>query len=210
MTKQHILLCCLLALMPFFANAQEDEKPDEQQIPLNTFQAGLILGFNAGQIDGDDLAGYNKLGIVAGGQVAYRLRESWMPSVSILFSQKGSRSQPQLDGFLTNYSLNYVEVPVVLNYMDGGIRISGGLSYGRLLSLDLLQRDIDETNLRTPYYRDTDISTVLGFGYFINKNWGFDFRWTRSIFSTVNIDFGNVINERQINKTLSFRAIYLF
>jgi len=188
--------------------AQDDNQKDE--IPIGTFKLGLIAGLNAAQINGDDIAGYNKLGLEAGAEVSYRIKESWMPSVSILFSQKGSRSEPRLDGFLTHYKLNYVSVPVMMHYMDGGVRISGGLSYNRLISTYFLQRDFDETAEREPYYRNTDINVILGFGYFTGNNWGFDLRWSNSTFSIVNIDFGNIINEPQINRLLTFRTIYLF
>ena len=204
--------CFILLFVFCFSNLviaqDDDDKKDE--IPIGTFKLSLIAGLNAAQINGDDLAGYNKLGLEAGMEVSYRLKESWMASVSILSSQKGSRSEPRLDLFLTHYKLNYVSIPVMMHYMDGGVRISGGLSYNRLLSSYFLQRDFDETADRTPYYRDNDINVVLGFGYFTNSHWGFDLTWSNSVFSIVDIDIGNIINERQINRLLTFRTIYQF
>ena len=200
-----LLFACLFSNL---ALAQDDDKKDP--IPIGTFKLSLIAGLNAAQINGDDIAGYNKVGLEAGGEISYRIKESWMPSVSILYSQKGSRSEPRLDGYLTHYRLNYVSIPVMMHYLDGGIRISGGLSYNRLLSSDFLQRDFDETTERAPYYRNTDINVILGFGYFTSNHWGFDLRWSNSTFSIVDIDFGNIINEPQINRVLTFRTLYQF
>lgn len=193
--------------------AQTELSNSGGDIPIGTFKAGLVIGLNAAQVDGDDLAGYNKLGIMGGGVVSYRVSDIWMPSVGIFFSQKGSRSDilSNPNGFPeTHYQLNYIEVPLMLNYIDGGIRISGGFSYGRLLNLDIVVNDVDETSEREAYYRNNDFSGVLGFGYFINKHWGFDLRWATSLVSIVDTNVGNVINERQVNKYISFRAIYQF
>lgn len=210
MEKRKQILLLIVAILGTCTLQAQDEKDDRYNIPIGTFKLSLVAGLNAAQIDGDALAGYNKVGLMGGLRVGYRIKKSWMPSFGILYTQKGSRSQTRLDLFDTNYKLDYVEIPVMMNFMDKGVRISGGLAYGRLLNINIIQQDFDETDLRAPYYRNNDISTVLGFGYFINDNWGFDLRWTRSIFSIVDIEVGNVINERQINKFLSFRALYQF
>ena len=190
---------------------QDDENDRSDEIPIGTFKLALVAGLNAVQIDGDDFAGYNKLGLLAGAQVAYRTSDIWMPSVGIFYSQKGSRSDIQTSRIIeTRYRLDYVEIPVLWNYIDGGVRISGGLAYGRLIGLDILINDIDETNERAPYYKNDDYSVVLGFGYYIDEHWGFDLRWTRSMWSIVDLDVGNIINQPQVNKFLSFRTIYQF
>lgn len=211
--KPLFLIACLLCCATF-AWTQTDDAPDDRnaEIPLRTFRLGLVAGINAAQVDGDDLAGYNKLGLLVGGRVTYRTSENWMPSMGIFYSQKGSRSELVLSGnfFETHYQLDYIEVPVMMNFMDGGVRISGGLSYARLIDLDIMIDDIVETDDRLPYYRENELNVVLGFGYFIDEHWGFDFRWTRSLYSIADLSVGNVINKPQVNKLLSFRTIYHF
>jgi hypothetical protein len=209
--KNVISVLVLVFLLVTQVSAQDgDDRKNE--VPIGTFKAGLVLGFNACQIDGDAFAGYNKLGLQAGIEVAYRVNDLWMPSVGILYSQKGSRTDREINQAFgaTHYRLDYVEVPLMLNYIDGGIRISAGLSYGRLIDIDIALDAVDETVLRAPYYLENDYSVVLGFGYFIDDHWGFDFRWTRSMLSIVDTDVGNIINQRQVNKYLSFRTTYLF
>lgn len=209
--KNGISILVLLFLLVTQIAAQDgDDRANE--IPIGTFKAGLVLGLNACQIDGDAFAGYNKLGLQVGTEVAYRINKLWMPSVGILYSQIGSRTDREINQAfgVTHYQLDYVEVPLMLNYIDGGIRISAGLSYGRLIDIDISLDGVDETADRAPYYLDNDYSVVLGFGYFIDEHWGFDFRWTRSMLSIVDVEVGNIINQRQVNKYLSFRATYLF
>ena len=190
----------------------QDGDDRKNEVPIGTFKAGLVLGLNAGQIDGDGFAGYNKLALQAGVEVAYRVNDLWMPSVGIFYNQRGSLTSSGITSLygVTHYQLDYVEVPLMLNYIDGGIRISAGLSYGRLIDIDILLDAVDETAERAPYYLDNDYSVVLGFGYFIDDHWGFDFRWTRSMLSIVDVEVGNAINQRQVNKYLSFRTTYLF
>jgi len=205
---------------PIFAQPVKDKDKDKDKeggalakggdIPIGTFKLGIVAGLNAAQVDGDALAGYNKLALLGGLEVSYRIKERWMPSLGILYSQKGSRSETVPSGrfYETHYKLDYIDIPVLMNYIDGGIRISGGLSYGRLINTNILIDDIIETEDRAPYYRNSDFGVVLGFGYYIDKHWGFDLRWSQSIRSIVDIDYGNIINQPQINKFLSFRAIY--
>ncbi len=211
--KYFILILAFVSMASVSSWAQDDEGGALSKggdIPIGTFKLGIVAGLNAAQVDGDALAGYNKLALLGGLRVVYRTSDKWMPSVGIFYSQKGSRSEtiPSGSFFETHYQLDYIDIPVMWNYIDGGIRISGGLSYGRLIDTNILIDDIDETDDRAPYYKNNDFGVVLGFGYFINKHWGFDLRWSQSIISIVDINVGNVINEPQINKFLSFRAIY--
>ena len=55
------------------------------------FIAGLVAGVNLSQIDGDDLVGYDQIGLNAGARVATVLSPRWQLSMELLFSQQGSR-----------------------------------------------------------------------------------------------------------------------
>ncbi len=207
--KLHILL--LLVTLPFWSIGQDDEYED---VPQGTFQAGLVVGASVSQIDGDALAGYNKFGYQIGGRVSVRIKERWEPSVEILFTQKGSRSSniESLDlGGSFNYSMNYVEIPVMMNYRDDGILFNAGLSYGRLVQVnEITIADVNDTELLEPLYRKNELALVGGFGYFLNKNFGLTIRYTQSLFSIADYEFGTPITEPQVNRQLIFRGIYLF
>ena len=81
----------------------------------NRFGGGVILGFNAAQMDGDRAAGYNKVGLNTGLRGTVRLNDEgkWLLSTELLFSQRGARSVER-DYFITNWkaTLNYIEIPV--------------------------------------------------------------------------------------------------
>lgn len=218
MSMKYLVIILMIFVAPFVSFGQNEESPKKTEspkgddIPIGSFTGGLVVGFNAAQIDGDNLYGYNKLAILAGARVGYRVSKNWIPAMGIFYNQKGSRSELVLSGsfYEINYSLDYIEVPVTMNFIDGGVRISGGLSYARLIDANIIINDVDETDGRLPYYRENELSVVLGFGYFISEHWGFDFRWNYSLFSIVDLDVGNVINRPQVNNYLSFRSIYQF
>ena len=207
--KNYIIF--FLLMLPFWELGQDDEYED---VSTGTFQAGLIVGASASQIDGDQLAGYNKFGYQIGGRVSVRIKEHWEPSIEILFTQKGSRSS-NLEGLnlggTFNYSMNYVEIPVMMNYRDGGILFNAGLSYSRLVQVnEVTIADVTDTELYEPLYRDNELAFVGGLGYFFNKHFALTIRYSRSLFSVADYEFGTPITEPQVHRQLIFRGIYMF
>jgi len=150
------------------------------------FQGGLILGFNASQIDGDQLAGYHKLGFNTGIGVSYDLENSWQLNIDFLFSQRGSHSRYIRSEVPRSLTLNYIELPIYASYRDWYIedddfyKIQGfaGLSLGRLFGVrnSLGDPDIEQDN-----FLKNDIGYLLGAKFFFNRHWGISGRYTRSI-----------------------------
>lgn len=202
------LFILMLGLMPLLLVAQE-----ENDTPTGTFEVGVVGGFNISQIDGDDLVGYNRFGLFVGGRVAVRFKPLWEVSLEMLYAQKGSETntdQTILRGKY-KYSLDYVEIPIMLNYRDGGILFGAGLSYGRLVRLrEVTLADIDQTETYSPFYRKNEVALVGDLGYFINKHVGFFIRWQRSLFSIVDYEATNLLSEPQVIRILSFRGVYMF
>lgn len=175
MKSKYIVLLVLLFLFTGFLKAQK-------------FGGSLYIGFNASQIDGDRLAGYDKLGFNAGLGSSYNLSDPWQLNIDFLFSQRGSRSKLLADKYepIRKITLNYLELPVYISYKDWYIKdddyykIQGlvGLSYGRLFSVKngLNDPDYDEQN-----FIKTDVSLLLGSKFFFNKHWGINGRYTRSL-----------------------------
>ena len=62
--------------------------PDKEPI----FKPMIILGFNATQISGDNIAGYRKYGCNCGIGTFVRLPKNFSLGFEMLFSQKGSHS----------------------------------------------------------------------------------------------------------------------
>ena len=115
-------------------------------LPAQTFRGYVQAGAIASQIDGDNLAGYNRLGIVAGAGVWYDLSDKWRSSLTIAYAQNGSNdsareAQRGVSGF-SAIRLNYVAVPIHVHYMDWlsddqvyyRLEFVAGLEYRRLIS----------------------------------------------------------------------------
>src|SRR5688572_18833955 len=113
-----------------------------------TFRTAAVLGINMSQIDGDNLAGYHKIGLNTGLKSYAMLSEKFSLSFEMLFSQKGARSTTF---FTPNHpvrlTLNYVEIPVEINFHDRESAIfSAGLAYARLLSYKRIEAGANTTN----------------------------------------------------------------
>lgn len=188
------------------------------------FKAGLIAGFNLSQIDGDNAAGYERFGLVGGVRGVAILSKKSELSLELLYSQRGSQSD--LDVSVSpmpfKIKLNYIAVPVLFNYLDWEVEdddknkfhkmhFSGGFSYGRLLNADvddgLPNSDLD---IIATFFRQNDVSIVLGATFYANRHLGFTMRWNRSLnllFKETE-DTPNTENNF-LSKFLTFHAVYM-
>jgi hypothetical protein len=145
------------------------------------------MGINASQIDGDNLAGYDKFGISGGLRVEFPLSSAFDMGVEFLFSQRGSRSQIIKNRFteLSRISLNYIELPLVVKWNDWWIEdesyykfnVHGGLTNGYLVSSNT-DDSPTPTNGQVNRY---DIGLLAGLGFAFTKKWAITLRYTRSL-----------------------------
>ncbi len=175
-----------------------------------TFEAGLILGVNASQVNGDFLAGYDKLGLHTGLKVRVSTWEHIEWSVELLLSQRGSRPDIFTEDS-RKIHLNYVEIPILIGFKDWQkddfykIRFEGGFSYGRLVghkfSFQGVEEQIDEFN-------NNDFSLVIGAALFTSEKLGFSFRYTHSVTPLLN-NKNSIEFARLRGFFLTFRSIYM-
>lgn len=165
------------------------------------FNLGLSGGLNLSQVNGDQLAGYDKLGLSAGVRTNIFLTERFDGVVELLYSQRGSASEITWSGNNAGYALqlNYLSIPVMAEFKDWRIeesgvepyyrmRFQGGLAYGRLFqSEESFGTGID--------YPDNDVSLVVGIGYYATRHLAFTLRYTRSVIPLDTVE----INLRTIN-----------
>lgn len=103
------------------------------------FRANLIAGAVTSQISGDGLGGWDKFGLMGGGEVAVPLSEKWSFSGGIRYTQKGSRTKRDTINFNTfAYKLDYIDLPVKLLYShrrngEEFITAGAGISAGYLV-----------------------------------------------------------------------------
>ncbi len=148
-----------------------------------TFRAAGILGFNASQIDGDLVAGFDKVGLLGGLRVDSDLSERFDWAIELMYSQRGSRSPGRI-GDPWTLSIDYVEIPLILSLKDWfkddfyKVRFEGGLSVGRLIFAKAKevggQPFVEGLN-------QTDIALTGGAVFFSSARLAFSMRYTHSI-----------------------------
>jgi len=182
-----------------------------------TFEAGLIGGINLSQLNGDNLAGFNQIGLNVGGRVAVQTSERWKWNIDILFSQKGSnkgKDDPRSAPF-DSYRLNYAEVPIMISFLDWldeddediyyRLHFTAGVSVGQLVNfkvVDFVGQDVSDLQS----FNKTSIDLIAGATYFINPHIGINAQYSYAAL--------DVRKEKQAQslagRTLTFRAIYMF
>ena len=183
-----LILCSIVVFFGvlFSVNAQE-----------RRFTASIIAGVNAAQIDGDELAGFHRLGLTGGLRGGYDFSEKTDLNVEFLYSERGSRPNifnPFFDPDI-NIGLRYIELPVYIRFSDWlhedyyKIKVHGGLSYGRLISASTIDGfSADTVNFEdiANDFNENDLSWIIGGSFFFSKRLGVTFRYTRYINNLYN------------------------
>ncbi|MEM9545508.1 MAG: outer membrane beta-barrel protein, partial [Bacteroidota bacterium] len=172
------------------------------------FKGSAVFGLNFSQIDGDDLAGFSKLGWTGGFKLAYPLKKNVDLNIEMLYSQRGSTAGFGFGGGNNNFTdLKYIELPVYVNIMDWLIedesyykaKAHAGLMYAYLFDVNsvsgLLSDDIDN-------YERHNVGYVLGVDYAFNSKLGLTVRYTRA--------FNSIYVVRAINYFVTVRTEYTF
>ncbi len=201
-----ILTFCSLCLSFSAVNAQQ------------VFRAGIVGGVNFTQIDGDDLIGYNKIGVTGGFMVEIGLDEyeRWSAVMEILYTQKGSRSTIRDNAIDLTITMDYAEIPLYVKYHD----LRGGLSFGlgpliaRSVRNKFVIAGVDNT---VSHFggefpaKKWELGALVDVSYMFS-NFGLGFRFTNSI-TGVRTNCNSIIAPtqclRQRHRTLALRGIFL-
>lgn len=177
---------------------------------FTVFEGGIYAGMNLSQVDGDNYAGFNKLGLNAGPVVHINFTPTWSVSLEIDYTQKGSRSKPDPNNFNTYHlSMQYVEVPVLANYNDKNRLIfQAGLAYGRLFGVKEVINGV--TNSNTEAFYNDELSYVVGGTFLIGdlKHFGVNVRYEGSITAVGVSANPNVVG--LVNRLITIRGVYYF
>lgn len=207
-----ILKFCLL---PLLLMASLSGRAQEQR-----FNAGIVAGFTAAQLNGDQNAGYNKVGLTGGLRAIILLSDKWNLNTEILFSQRGSRYPTGINnptpGFLFNITTNYIDVPVYASIGDWlsedetyyRVNLDMGLAFGRLIGSTTVDTPFDGNN---DLFKNNDLYLLAGVRYMVNAHLGFYFRYNRSIIFLFDSRKTPQLNQPPLlSHFLSLRAEYLF
>lgn len=175
-----------------------------------TFSGMLVGGFNLSQIDGDRLGGFNKLGMNVGARVSARLTDRWHLSTELLYSQQGANRvlTDDISSIYDKIQLNFVEVPLMVNFSDWKILASAGVSYSRLINyevIDDLGTDITELEV----YREDLAGLVLGATYFFSEKWALNIRWSRHFTSLKEKDPMAIEPQKFIGRNIGVRVYFI-
>lgn len=161
-------------------------KAQELTVPTG-FQAEAIGGFNLSQLDGDQLSGFNKLGVRAGFRLSYATKQNRGLSFGILYDQRGSSTGIiSSNGFSQHISVDYIALPLSY-YFDSWaakplnrykIRFYISMIPARLVSTRSSHQSFD---MKTDNFKEWDVSIATGIRYALGMRSALDLRIERSL-----------------------------
>lgn len=178
------------------------------------FDAGLIAGFNGTQVEGDNLKGYNKAGILAGLFVQTDIAPAVVAGMEIKFSQKGSRrpfnpKQPDIDKYVMR--LDYIDIPLFMAFRTNDrSMIIGGIAPGVLIHSKELNTDGEIPEPDRQDFNTFDLQPFVGFQFDFLENASVDLRFALSIIpssdkSETNYYFHNGLFNNVISLAVYYR-----
>lgn len=151
------------------------------------FIGGGFGGFTGSQIDGDNLAGYHKIGITLGAWTRTKINDELSTQLELRYTGKGafgntgSNDNPDI----YQVSFGYTEIPVVLQYhLSSKIFIDAGLSVGYLNRRRIIEGgyEVPESEIKkNGDYNKLDYCWLVGLNYRITENMTINFRYNYSI-----------------------------
>lgn len=186
-----LVLCCLSFLSEMEAQSQRSRI---KRTAIHRFNAGIVLGLNVTQIDGDRFAGFDKFGILGGLKASMYLKKNLDFNVQLLYSQKGSRFETE--GLAHNrmvkdrmIQLDYMEIPLLLSWKcydphktTRGYVFDLGISYARLINSKITEKYVAPRRFSYASIIDDikkdEFNFVTGLNYFLNSHFGVGVRMT--------------------------------
>lgn len=214
-----LLLFVLFNLYTLCGNAQFDADNE------NTFFGGLALGANFSQVDGDNFAGYHKPGWNFGVVIYTKLANQLAASMELLYAQKGSRAGAlqvpkyanDQSTIITDYKiqLNYLEVPILLNYFDRRkSNFGAGFSYAQLIkSKEIYSNEQGisfENDAKLFPFKKYDLNFILNANAHLYKGFFFNLRFQYSLLSVRNSYNYITGRKEQFNNLWCTRILYVF
>lgn len=213
----------LVWLLPFRLLLAQDE-PDQTKLGI---RGGVIFGMDASQVDGDDYAGYHKVGFNTGFYGQIPVSKMFFFSVEILYAQDGGKS-PVIPGQVLRYrsQFSYAQIPVLFHFQEKkAVNFGVGFLYGRLVGQKIYADEIEQPDpfLCNGRPTDTDLlnqefictgkndyRVVADANYLFTKNFMVNVRFSYSIVPFGYYGSSNFINRGLYHNVLTFRLMYVF
>ncbi|MFC5272052.1 porin family protein [Adhaeribacter terreus] len=150
----------------------------------------IVIGASASQIDGDRLSGFDKAGLVFGGSSNFKITDKFSFQPEILWLQKGSKTSNSDSLMFFKWRLNYVSVPVLLNYkIQPRFTLQAGITADYLIDAKL--DDGGGFFDRTADLEKFDLNYTGGIEYKIGDNFSANARYQYSFFWLDDLHFKN-------------------
>ena len=180
------------------------------------FEGGFFAGVSASQVDGDTYAGYNKLGLTAGGYISGDIKRNrnlkW--KAELRYIQKGAFKKTSLENpDYYRLAIHYVEIPFLLQfYFQDKLYLEAGFSP----DVYLFHREEDEygeiSTENGPEYHRFGVNAHAGIGYFITDQIILGIRNSYSVIPMREHASGQtyLLNRGQYNNVLGLSLYYHF
>lgn len=162
------------------------------QSKAQNFGFKLVGGTNFCQVDGDQMAGFNKLGFRFGIGSFVNTAKGDELGFELTYTQKGSRTANDPDNpppFIVRYNYNYLEVPLYYQkkLKDFGLKFALAPAYVVSARSDQGGGFVDDTGVR-----NFEISGIIGPSYNINEQWSFYIQYQYSLVSIIDLNKSQV------------------
>lgn len=203
----------LTGLILFFCNSSKSQ----------IFDGGIIGGISISQVSGDDLAGFNSLGLVFGGFSNVKISNKSKLQLEMIYSQKGSGNSninniQHIDYLKPYIRISYFEMPILYKYhQNKDLEIEIGVATAYLI--DGYYKDTYgkiDNSISSPFTK-YDLGISLGINYWLTSNLSLNTRYANSIipigkedYNTGNIYSNNYVNKGKYNSVINFTIQYKF
>lgn|SRR5690606_2065601 len=178
-----------------------------------SFKAAVLAGINSSQVSGDELSGFNKVGLFIGGSAILPVREKSLVEMELLFIQKGSKTPTPKNGAANNFykmSLNYLEVPLIYTFRPVKyVSVHAGPTFGVLVG-SKEEDNAGELTGQIPFQK-TELGIDGGLSVYFSEHLSLTMRLSTSLLPIRKTGANTPLFESgQYNSGLAFFLQYTF
>ena len=173
------------------------------------FNAGISAGISTSQVSGDNLAGFNKAGIILGGFVNRKINDLLMVQIEMIYIQKGSTNPNQNVNNLADIHLDYIEIPLLAIIKNSEIlSIEGGVHCSALI--DGYFQDLYGELENQTSFDNFELGAIIGISYNLSSKISLNTRLSNSIIPIAEHASGQTykFNKGKYNTGLNFILKY--
>ncbi|PKR80230.1 hypothetical protein CW751_11255 [Brumimicrobium salinarum] len=188
------------------------------------FSLEMFGGATSSQISGDGHYGFAQFGLNTGLNLNYQINTDWSANFGLQFNQKGARTYPSKQtSVVYRLRVNYIEVPVHIQYQFDRLSVGGGLYLG----VKINQKERTSFGAVEPEhaFKSLTMGGLVDLKYAFHEKWGLTLRFQNDlipvrshkgnqVIAPALFIFGNwhqqLLNKGQYHTSLSLLMHYQF